>query len=55
MFFKAQICDAIKHVYIWGPSPMMDAIEKQLSTPGIGKNGGEEAIKSNILNDEEIN
>jgi Flavodoxin reductases (ferredoxin-NADPH reductases) family 1 len=37
-FLKAHISDSTKNVYICGPPPMMDAVEKQLSNLGIGKN-----------------
>jgi Flavodoxin reductases (ferredoxin-NADPH reductases) family 1 len=37
-FLKAHINDATKNVYICGPLPMIDAVEKQLSNLGIGKN-----------------
>jgi ferredoxin-NADP reductase len=37
-FLKAHINDATKNVYICGPLPMIDAVEKQLSNFGIGKN-----------------
>jgi len=37
-FLKAHINDATKNVYICGPVPMIDAVEKQLSNLGIGKN-----------------
>jgi ferredoxin-NADP reductase len=36
-FLKVHINKAAKHVYICGPPPMMDAIEKQLSSLGLGK------------------
>ena len=36
-FLKDHISDAVKHVYICGPPPMMDAVEKLLSGLGIGK------------------
>jgi ferredoxin-NADP reductase len=35
-FLKAHISDSTKNVYICGPPPMMDAVEKQLSSLGIG-------------------
>jgi ferredoxin-NADP reductase len=35
-FLKAHIGNAIKNVYICGPLPMIDAVEKQLSNLGIG-------------------
>jgi ferredoxin-NADP reductase len=37
-FLNAHINSSIKNVYICGPLPMMDAIEKQLSNLGIDKN-----------------
>jgi len=37
-FLRAYINDATKNVYICGPPPMIDAVEKQLSKLGIGKN-----------------
>jgi ferredoxin-NADP reductase len=36
-FLKVHISDSTKFVYLCGPPPMMDAIEKQLSNLGIGK------------------
>jgi len=38
-FLKAHINHATKNVYICGPEPMIDAVEKQLSNLGINKNG----------------
>jgi ferredoxin-NADP reductase len=37
-FLKAYISTSVKNVYICGPPPMMDAMEKQLSNLGIDKN-----------------
>lgn len=37
-FLKAHITEATKNVYICGPPPMLDAVEKQLASLGIGKN-----------------
>lgn len=37
-FLKDHIDSATKNVYICGPDPMIDAVEKQLSNLGIGKN-----------------
>jgi len=36
-FLKAYINDTTKNVYVCGPPPMMDAIQKQLSNLGIDK------------------
>ena len=36
-FLKGHINDSIRNVYICGPPPMMDAVEKQLTSLGIGK------------------
>jgi len=36
-FLKAYINDTTKNVYVCGPPPMMDAIQKQLSNIGIDK------------------
>lgn len=36
-FLKAYINDTTKNVYLCGPPPMMDAIQKQLSNLGIDK------------------
>jgi ferredoxin-NADP reductase len=36
-FLKVHLSKATKHVYICGPPPMMDAVEKQLSKLGLGK------------------
>lgn len=37
-FLKAQISNSTKNVYVCGPPPMMDAIEKQLANLKIDKN-----------------
>jgi len=37
-FLRAYINDTTKNVYICGPPPMIDAVEKQSSKLGIGKN-----------------
>jgi len=37
-FLKDYISESTKHVYVCGPMPMMDAIEKQLSSLKIDKN-----------------
>jgi ferredoxin-NADP reductase len=36
-FLKQSSIDLKKHVYVCGPDPMMDAIEKQLLNLGIDK------------------
>ena len=36
-FLKEYIDDSIKNIYVCGPPPMMDSIEKQLSNLGIDK------------------
>jgi ferredoxin-NADP reductase len=37
-FLKSHISDTTKNIYICGPPPMMEAVEKQLSMLGINKN-----------------
>jgi len=37
-FLKANILDVSKHIYVCGPQPMMDAIEKQLLNLSVDKN-----------------